>query len=71
MPDADAVAVRREPIRAQLRAGWAEPGTRLGFWVHFTTPFPGGVFGLLWGFLGASAGGVAMGCTAAAGGGDD
>jgi hypothetical protein len=42
--------VPREPIAAQLRAGWAEPGTRLGFWVHFTTPFAGGVFGLLWGY---------------------
>jgi cyanate permease len=40
----------REPVRTQLRTGWAEPGTRLGFWVHFTTPFAGGVFGLLWGF---------------------
>lgn len=40
----------REPIRVQLRTGWAEPGTRLGFWVHFTTPFAGGVFSLLWGF---------------------
>jgi len=46
----DAVREPRQPIRAQLREGWAEPGTRLGFWVHFTTPFAGGVFAMLWGF---------------------
>jgi nitrate/nitrite transporter NarK len=40
----------REPIRAQLRAGWSQTGTRLGLWIHFTTPFSGGVFGLLWGY---------------------
>ncbi|WP_405012364.1 nitrate/nitrite transporter [Kitasatospora sp. NBC_01539] len=39
------------PIRvgAQIRAAWAEPGTRLGLWVHFTTAFPAAAFGLLWG----------------------
>jgi MFS family permease len=26
-----------------------EPGTRLGFWVHFVTPFAGTTFALLWG----------------------
>ena len=40
----------REPVLTQLRAGWARTGTRLGFWVHFTTPFAGGVFSLLWGY---------------------
>ncbi|MFJ9693065.1 nitrate/nitrite transporter [Kitasatospora sp. NPDC101183] len=33
----------------QVRDCWREPGTRLGLWVHFTTQFPGNVFGLLWG----------------------
>lgn len=37
-------------IRAQMRAGWAQPATRQGLWVHFTTGFPGGVFSMLWGF---------------------
>ncbi len=26
------------------------PGVRLAFWCHFTAPFPGNAFGLLWGF---------------------
>jgi MFS family permease len=41
------------PLRAlgsSLAAAWAQPGTRLGFWVHFTTPFSMTVLGLLWGF---------------------
>lgn len=29
---------------------WGNPGTRLGFWVHFTAQFPHTVFMLLWGF---------------------
>jgi MFS family permease len=33
-----------------LRASWAQPGTRLGFWVHFTTPFSSTVLALLWGY---------------------
>ncbi|MFD9128220.1 nitrate/nitrite transporter [Kitasatospora sp. NPDC059571] len=37
------------PVGAQIRAAWAEPGTRLGMWVHFTTAFPASAFGLLWG----------------------
>ncbi|NLT26248.1 MAG: MFS transporter [Microbacteriaceae bacterium] len=35
---------------AKLGAALARPGTRLGFWSHFSTQFPGTVFGLLWGF---------------------
>lgn len=41
------------PLRAlgtSLRRSWAQPGTRLGFWVHFTTPFSMTMLGLLWGF---------------------
>jgi MFS family permease len=33
-----------------LRETWREPGTRLGFWVHFTCRFPANAFLLLWGF---------------------
>lgn len=36
-------------VRRQIAASWAEPGTRLGMWTHFTTQFPGMVFLLLWG----------------------
>jgi len=32
-----------------IRASWAHPGTRLAFWSHFTTPFAGTAFILLWG----------------------
>ncbi|MCO1337417.1 MFS transporter [Kocuria polaris] len=32
-----------------IRAAWAHPGTRLAFWTHFTTPFAGTAFVILWG----------------------
>lgn len=32
-----------------IRAAWAHPGTRLAFWTHFTSPFAGTAFVLLWG----------------------
>lgn len=43
---------------AGIRAAWAHPGTRLAFWSHFTTPFAGTAFVLLWGmpFLTAAEG---------------
>ncbi|MBO9521953.1 MAG: MFS transporter [Nocardioidaceae bacterium] len=37
-------------MRASLAASWAHPGTRLGFWMHFTTQFSATVLSLLWGF---------------------
>jgi len=37
-------------LGASLKQSWTQPGTRLGFWVHFTTPFSNTVLGLLWGF---------------------
>ncbi|MDP5226167.1 MULTISPECIES: MFS transporter [Arthrobacter] len=37
-------------IRRALAASWKEPGTRLGLWSHFTTPFAGTVFALAWGY---------------------
>ena len=37
-------------VRSELRASWAEPGTRLGLWTHFTAQFSVTVFTLLWGF---------------------
>jgi len=36
--------------RVGLRAAWSHPGTRLAFWSHFTTPFAGTAFVMLWGF---------------------
>lgn len=32
-----------------IRAAWSHPGTRLAFWSHFTTPFAGTAFVMLWG----------------------
>lgn len=37
-------------IKTSLADSWAHPGTRLGFWMHFTTQFSATVLGLLWGF---------------------
>lgn len=37
-------------IRRTLGHSWAEPGTRLGFWVHFSTQFSATTLGLLWGY---------------------
>lgn len=35
--------------RVGIRAAWSHPGTRLAFWSHFTTPFAGTAFVMLWG----------------------
>ncbi len=35
--------------RIGLKATWSHPGTRLAFWSHFTTPFAGTAFIMLWG----------------------
>lgn len=37
-------------IRASLAASWAHPGTRLGFWMHFSTQFSATALTLLWGY---------------------
>jgi len=37
-------------IRTSLAASWENPGTRLGFWMHFTTQFSSTTMGLLWGY---------------------
>lgn len=37
-------------VLGSLSVSWSEPGTRLGFWMHFTTPFSATTLGLLWGF---------------------
>lgn len=49
--DTGAVQVVTSQIDAGtgIRAAWAHPGTRLAFWSHFTTPFAGSAFIMLWG----------------------
>ncbi|MGN7226412.1 MFS transporter [Dietzia maris] len=37
-------------MRTSLKLSWAEPGTRLGFWIHFSQHFSASLLGLLWGF---------------------
>lgn len=44
---------RTESLRTvltQVSHAWRTPGTRLGFWVHFSTMFAPAMLGLLWGF---------------------
>lgn len=43
---------RLTPVKARtlLADAWREPGTRLGFWTHFTTQFTTNVFLLTWGY---------------------
>ena len=51
---------RRAPARPAALAGrgarracaprWAHPGTRLGFWMHFSTQFSATTLSLLWGY---------------------
>lgn len=58
-----AIALRDSPTRrfesrpvsfrgafVKLGEAFARPGTRLGFWAHFTTQFSGTIFALLWGY---------------------
>jgi MFS family permease len=40
----------RRGITESLRASWSQPGTRLGFWMHFTTQFSATTLTLLWGY---------------------
>jgi MFS transporter len=37
-------------VRGNLADSWAHPGTRLGFWMHFTTQFSATTMSLLWGY---------------------
>jgi sugar phosphate permease len=37
-------------VRHDLVSAWTHPGTRLGLWTHFTTPFASTAFLLLWGY---------------------
>ncbi|GAA3826227.1 MFS transporter [Amycolatopsis tucumanensis] len=46
-PKAGPVDARQ--LARQVRTAWRVPGTRLGFWVHFSTMFAPNVLTLLWG----------------------
>ncbi len=37
-------------VRGSLADSWEHPGTRLGFWTHFTTQFSATTLSLLWGY---------------------
>ncbi|EFQ82039.1 transporter, major facilitator family protein [Aeromicrobium marinum DSM 15272] len=37
-------------VRRSLADSWSHPGTRLGFWTHFTTQFSATTLGMLWGY---------------------
>jgi sugar phosphate permease len=37
-------------VRRSLADSWEHPGTRLGFWMHFSTQFSATTLGLLWGY---------------------
>ncbi|MEU7477372.1 MFS transporter [Lentzea sp. NPDC042327] len=47
-PKPEVVPFRR--IWPKVRQAWSVPGTRLGFWAHFSTMSTPAVLGLLWGF---------------------
>jgi MFS family permease len=42
--------LRPAEVRAGLAASWQHPGTRLGFWMHFSTQFSATTLGMLWGY---------------------
>jgi sugar phosphate permease len=37
-------------VRRDIAEAWRHPGTRLGFWTHFTTQFSGTIMVMLWGY---------------------
>ncbi|MFI7588673.1 nitrate/nitrite transporter [Spongisporangium articulatum] len=43
-------ALSATAAQRSLATSWRQPGTRLGFWVHFTTGFSPTMFALLWGY---------------------
>ena len=44
------VPMSARALARSLGASWEQPGTRLGLWIHFSTPFSPALLGLLWGF---------------------
>jgi MFS family permease len=52
LPEIPAGATHKAPraVLTEVGRAWRVAGTRLGFWVHFSTMFAPAVLGLLWGF---------------------
>lgn len=46
---AKAVSIDKRELLRQIHTAWRVPGTRLGFWVHFSTMFAPNALTLLWG----------------------
>ena len=44
------VVTAEHNLRRGFTEAWRHPGTRLAFWSHFSTPFAGTAFALLWGY---------------------
>jgi MFS family permease len=42
--------LRPGDVGRQISSAWRHPGTRLGFWSHFVTPFSVTTFSMLWGY---------------------
>lgn len=42
--------LRPGDVGRQITSAWRHPGTRLGFWSHFVTPFSVTTFAMLWGY---------------------
>ncbi|WGD36489.1 MFS transporter [Lysinibacter sp. HNR] len=49
-PERMAPSISFRSALAGIPESWKHPGTRLGFWSHFVTPFAGASFTLLWGY---------------------
>ncbi|WP_216216307.1 MFS transporter [Amycolatopsis aidingensis] len=49
VPEVRSSAASPRAVGRQVAAAWRIPGTRLGFWVHFSTMFAPNVLALLWG----------------------
>lgn len=43
-------ALSLSAVRTSLVTSWSHPGTRLGFWIHFSTQFSATTLSLLWGY---------------------
>lgn len=49
-PTGQVQQMRPGHVVRQIAGAWRHPGTRLGFWSHFVTPFSVTTFGMLWGY---------------------
>ena len=48
--DPGAARIKLRALAGSIRTVWGNPGTRLGMWSHFTSPFAMSAFTLLWGY---------------------